>query len=446
MMAAPTAIDQPTRLEDRFVAAFEMQNGHTLNGNNANVQGLRREAIQAFAALGFPTRKAELWKYTNIEKVLRHDYRLLSGGTDARAPLQNVKRYRIPGLEAHVIVLVNGHYDPDLSSVGTLPEGVLLSGFARASSAHPDLINRHFGRYADFRIDALAALNTAFTQDGAFVYVPRGVKLEKPVHVISITDTDDDVLVQPRHLFVAEEGTALSIIQSDHVVGQSKTFVNAVTEIYVGARANVDCYKLQDAGDDASGVDTTQIYQEEESICSTYTATLSGGVVRNTLRFLPDAEGCESHLYGLSLAHGHMHVDNHTLVDHAKPNCESNEMYKSILDENATGVFNGKVFVRPDAQKTNAYQSNKSIVLKDTAKMYTKPELEIYADDVRCSHGATTGQLDAEAIFYLRSRGISESQARAMMMLAFARDVLDNIKLTPLREMLDEAVHSRFAG
>ncbi|HET6567134.1 MAG TPA: Fe-S cluster assembly protein SufD [Rhodothermales bacterium] len=445
-MAAPAAIEQPTRPEDRFVAAFEMQDGHTLNGSNANVQGLRREAIQAFAELGIPTRKAEAWKYTNIEKVLRHDYKLSPAGAPAKVLRQEVERRRIPGLEAHVVVLVNGRFDPDLSDVRSLPKGVLVSGFAQASEAHPDLVNRHFSRYADFRSEALTALNTAFTQDGAFVYVPRGVALDRPVHVVSITDASEDVLVQPRHLFVAEEGAVLAVVQSDHAMDHRKTLVNAVTEVYVGARACVDCYKLQDAGDDASAIDTTQVYQEAGSACSVYTATLSGGVVRNNLNFLPNGEQCESHLYGLCLGHGQMHVDNHTLVDHARPECQSNELYKNILDGYSVGVFNGKVFVRRDAQKINAYQSNKNIVLTDTAKIYAKPELEIYADDVRCSHGATTGQLDPEAVFYLRSRGIPETQARAMMLLAFARDVLDNVKLAPLRQLLDEAVQARFSG
>lgn len=445
-MAVPSSIDQATRPEERFVAAFEMQDGHTLNGSNANVQGLRREAIQAFSMLGLPNRKTEAWKYTNIEKALRHDYKIKGAGAPVPVSRQDLEQFLVPDLDSHVVVLTNGQFNEELSSIGKLPAGVVISGFAQAAEAHPEIVNRHFSKIADFHAEPLVALNTAFTQDGLFIYVPRGVVVEKPVQVVQFVHAHEDVMVQPRNLFVVEDGGVVRVVESEHAIAGGKTFTNAVTEIYTGKHANVEYYKLEDSGEDATLVDTTQAYQEEGSVCSVYTFTLSGDLVRNNLTFLPNAEHCESHLFGLFLGRGKMHVDNHTLVDHAKPNCNSNELYKGILNDDSTGVFNGKVFVRPDAQKTNAYQSNKSIVLTDRAKMYAKPELEIYADDVKCSHGATTGQLDPEALFYLRSRGIPHEQARAMLLLAFARDVLDNVKLEPLRAVLDEAVHSRFTG
>lgn len=445
-MAVPSSIEQAIRPEDRYVAAFEMQDGHTLNGSNATVQGLRREAIQAFSMLGIPTRKSEAWKYTSIEKALRHDYKIQGAGAPVPVSKQDIAQFLVPDLDSHVVVLTNGRFNDELSSIGTLPSGVVISGFAQAAEAHPEIVNRHFAQIADFRAEPFTALNTAFTQDGLFIYIPRGVALEKPVQVVRLIHAHEDVMLQPRNLFVAEDGGAVRVIESEHALAGGKTFTNAVTEIYTGRHANVEYYKLEDSGEDATLVDTTQAHQEEDSVCSVYTFTFSGDIVRNNLSFLLNGEHCESHLYGLFLGRGRMHVDNHTLVDHATPNCNSNELYKGILNDESTGVFNGKVFVRRDAQKTNAYQSNKSIVLTDRAKMYAKPELEIYADDVRCSHGATTGQLDPESIFYLRTRGITPQQARAMLLLAFARDVLDNVRIEPLRAALDEAVHARFTG
>jgi Fe-S cluster assembly protein SufD len=439
----PATIHETSRPEDRFVAAFERLEGHTLNGSNARIQGLRKEAIQSFSMLGIPTRKSEAWKYTNIEKALRHDYKIQPAFKTAVQPF-DVERFLIPGLDAYLVVLVNGRYNEELSRTGNLPEGVMISGFARAAETHAQVVDAHFARYADIHTEPLVALNTAFTQDGLFIYVPKGTEVERPVHILNLVQADEDVLLQPRNLVIVEEASSLRLIETLHTAGAAKTLTNAVTELRAGPYARTELYKLQDGGAAASLIDSVQVYQEASSNCSVYTFTFSGNLVRNNLSFLPDAEHCESHLFGLFLGKGQMHVDNHTLVDHAMPNCFSNELYKGVLDDESTGVFNGKVYVRRDAQKTNAYQSNKAIVLTESAKMYSKPELEIYADDVKCSHGATTGQLDPEAVFYLRSRGLSEPHARAMLLLAFARDVLENVKLEPLREYLDEAVHSRF--
>lgn len=441
----PTVAKQKSPgLEDRFVTAFEAHEGRALNGRSARINGLRREAIDHFRRLGFPARRAEAWKYTNIGQILKREYALSLAPAQPTLSRDALAPFLIPDLDVHLVVLVNGRFREDLSAIGDLPDGVVVTGLAEAGQTHTALVDAHFGHYADAAREPFVALNTAFTQDGVFVYVPKSRVVEKPVHVVSLLQAEEDLFVQPRALFVVEAGGMLRLIETSGVLGDTPTFTNVVKEAFVGAGAHVDHYDLQDDGPHASQVTTWQAYQEHDSVFRTSTFTFGGEVVRNNLNLLPDGTHCESHLYGLFLGRGRMHVDSHTVVDHAKPDCFSNELYKGILDDHSTGVFNGRVLVRQDAQKINAYQSNQSIVLTETADMFSKPELEIYADDVRCSHGATTGQLDEEALFYLRSRGIPERKARALLLTAFARDVIENVAIEPLRAYLDAMLVERF--
>ena len=440
----PPVLDEQVDAAARYREAFEIHDGHLLNGSNARLQGIRREAMERFEALGFPGRKDEAWKYTNITRVINRGYDLFLGQPEAEVSQEDVDALRIPDLEAHVVALVNGRYDEDLSAVGTLPDGVLVTSLQRAAEAHADLFNAHYAQYASFEDEAFTALNTAFAQDGLFVYVPENAVVETPVHVINLVAADDDLLVHPRLLVVVEAGAQFKMVQTGRSLGTGRTFTNVVTEAFVGRSAHVDIYEVQEDEDHASQVTNLQAYQEDDSVFRTSAFTFGGDVIRNNLNILPNGQHCESHLYGLFLADGASHIDSHTFVDHARPDCFSNELYKGILNDRATGVFNGKVLVRQDAQRINAYQSNKSIVLNDTAQMYSKPELEIYADDVQCSHGATSGQLDDEGIFYLRSRGLSEERARAIMLTAFARDVVDTIAIDPLQAFVDQKLTARF--
>lgn len=439
----PSIIDEAVRVEDRLVAAFERIGRAPTNGSTT-VERLRGEAIERFAELGLPTQKSEAWKYTNIQKAFRHAYTVEEEDKSIPLHLKSIDSDRIPGLDAHEVVIVNGRFSPELSRLGTLPKGVIIEGFGDAVRARPDLVSRHYGRYADFRQDALRALNTAFARDGLFVFVPQDTIFQRPLHVINVVSVGQELMMHPRHLYVVESQAALQLIETRGTHSSSRTLTNSVTEIFAGPSSRLEHYRVQNPGDSATEVNDLQVYQERDSVVTTATVTLSGALVRNNISFLPDAEGCESHLYGLFLVQGNSHVDSHTLVDHARPNCSSNELYKGILEDEATGVFNGKVHVRPDAQKTNAYQSNRSIVLSRRAQMYSKPELEIYADDVKCSHGATTGELNPEAMFYLRSRGLSERFARALLLQAFARDVIDKIRIEPLRKMLDQYIVDRY--
>ena len=448
-MATPevaTRLGEPSvgRPEERFVNAFELNEGHTLNGTNAAIVGLRREAIKRFAEVGLPTKRNEAWKYTDVVSPLKHDYRLVPEAASTAG--LDVSPYLIPNLDAHVIVTVNGHYAPELSAIGDLPDGVIISGFAEAAGRHADLVNRYFNTAAGTDAEALTTLNTAFVQDGVFVYVPKSAELDKPLHIVSLLRSDDDILIQPRNLLVFEENSRATLLETSHILGDVRYFTNGVEEIFVAQSANVDYYKLQDEGDVSSQVNGTYIHQGRDSVFSVNTFTLSGALVRNNLTVTLDDEHIESHLLGLVLPTGSQHVDVHTLIDHAKPNCVSNELYKYVLDDKSTAVFNGKVFVRPDAQQTNAYQQNKSILLSPDTKMHAKPELEIYADDVKCSHGATTGQLDAEAMFYLRSRGLSERAARGILLQAFTQDVIESVRIDALRDWLDARITDRFTG
>jgi Fe-S cluster assembly protein SufD len=439
-----TELQPGTSPEDRFVSTFELNEGHTLNGSPGALTPLRREAIDAFRLMGLPSRKNEAWKYTNIEKALRHEYTMLLEPTGHTVEAADVDAQLLPGLDAHIVAVVNGHLEPALSRIGDLPKGVVISGLAEAGKTHSKVLDAHLGRYAGIKDDALVALNTAFAQDGVFLYVPRGVVVDRPIHLVRFVESEKDVLLHPRNLIVVEEGAQVRVIDTDAVHGPARTMTNVVTEIFVGARANARYSKIQNEGELNSQVNSTHVYQQDNSVFTTTTLTFGGAVVRNNITIVPDGEHCESHMFGLVLGTGEMHVDNHTLMDHAKPNCYSNELYKHVLADNARGVFNGKVFVQRNAQKTNAYQSNKTIILNDTAKMYSKPELEIYADDVKCSHGATTGQLDAEAVFYLRARGLTEKAARRLLLFAFVNDVVDTIEVEPLRDHVDDLVARRF--
>ncbi len=437
-------ITKQPRLEERFVSAFEMDAGKALNGTNTKLHELRKQAIDRFESLGFPTRKDEAWKYTNINSVLTHGFKVLAAPPAAEVDASDVTSFAIPDLDAHVVVLVNGRFSDRLSSIGALPDGVKIESLESASEAHPEVVDRYFGRTAQHGGDVFTALNTAFTLDGLFVYVPKGRVLEKPIHVINLQKADEDLFLQPRNLLVFEEHAQAKVIETSYSLNDTRTFTNVVTEVFVGERALVELYLVQDQGDEASLVSNTNVYQEGSSVFTAGTLTFSGDVVRNNVHVLPNAEHCETHLYGLFLPRGDTHVDNHTFVDHAKPDCVSNELYKGVLDDRSSGVFNGKVFVRPDAQRINAFQENKTVLLTEDVTMNSKPELEIYADDVKCSHGATTGQLDPEALFYLRSRGLPERQAIGMLLHAFVGDVIEHVRVDALRRVLDERVTNRF--
>ena len=287
-------------------------------------------------------------------------------------------------------------------------------------------------------------MNTAFANDGAFIYIPDNVTVIDPIHIISINgNAEENILSQPRNLIITGKNSKVTIIETYNSITDKAHFTNVVTEVIAGENSNIEMYKIQDENLNSFQVSLTQVEQKKNSVFTVYTVTTGGAIVRNDVNSVLDDEGCETHLYGLYLTDGSQHVDNHTLMDHAKPHCLSNELYKGVLNGKSRAVFNGKVFVRPDAQKTNAYQSNKNILLSPDATVDTKPQLEIYADDVKCSHGATVGQLDEESLFYLRSRGISKDMARSILIRAFANDIFDEMKNNELHEHLNNMVFEK---
>jgi Fe-S cluster assembly protein SufD len=434
-------LEQAPTLNERIVTAYE--EALERRGEAAPLAEVRRQAMDTFSRLGIPTRKHEAWKYTNIERALRHDYALLDGDAPSRLTRADAEGFRLPGLDAHLVVVVNGTVSRELSDVDGLPAGVEVGSLLDAADADGETIRTYFAKYASVDEDAFVALNTAFDLDGVFLRVPKGLTLERPIQVAFVTDADRDALVQGRNLYLFGENSEALVVETYHSASGARTFANTVTEAVVDRAARINVLKLQTESESASRVDTFQVYQEAQSHFAAHTYTLGGATVRNNVNVVPAGEGCESHLYGLYILRGNQHVDNHTLIDHAAPQCFSNELYRGIVDERSTGVFNGKVFVRRDSQQTNAYQSSQGVVLSEEARHFSKPELEIYADDVKCSHGSTTGELEPEHVFYLRSRGLDEKTAKMLLLYAFASDIVSELPHDALRGYLDGLIEER---
>ena len=355
-------------------------------------------------------------------------------------------RCDVTDLDAHGIVLLNGFYPTINEKLRQLPSGVWIGSLNEAAIRFSDIFEKHFGKYAKSETDGLIHLNTAMASDGVFVYIPEGVTLTKPVQVVNLVQSDNDMFNQHRNLIIAEKNSEFSIIICDHTLSPQKFLTNAVTEVFVGENAHFDIIRVQNEHNNACKITNTFIHQEKNSVTSSNNITLHGGLIRNSTYHYLGGEGAESYSYGLYLTDKWQHVDNFVNVDHAFPHCTSNQLFKGVLDDMSTGAFNGRILVRPDAQGTLAYQKNNNILLTDDAKMDTKPQLEIFADDVKCSHGATVGQLDDDALFYLQSRGINKREARLMLMFGFAHEVIQNIKIEPLRERMDNLVMQRLKG
>jgi len=398
---------------------------------------LQRAAHSRFAELGFPTRRDEEWRFTDIRPIAEVPFRPASGGADAGAL---AAEFGFGGLAQ--IVFVDGRYAPELSSIDELPGGAKVVPLSGALRSHAALLEPHLGRYAAFEREPFVALNTALFAEGAFLHVPRGVAMAEPIHILYLA-TEDGAMITPRTLIVADEGSQATVVESYAGSGTAVTFTNAVTEVAVAERAFVDHYKLQREGDRAFHIAQMKVNLKAQSVFSSHSITLGAAIARNDVTAYLGGRHIECTLNGLYLGHGSRLIDNHTAIDHAMPDCGSHEVYKGILDGRSRGVFNGKIFVREDAQKTDAKQTNRTLLLSEDAQINTKPQLEIFADDVKCTHGATVGQLNAEQLFYLRTRGIALDEARAILIYAFAGDIVNRIKVPALREAMDEIVGSR---
>lgn len=433
------------KAEDKLAVAFEKHRAQS--PVNAALQAIRQNAINSFLSQGIPSRKNEEYKYSNPEKLFKAEYSILTAALNTSLNLESIKQFKIADVSENHIVLLNGFYSKQLSSVSKLPQGVIVTDLASAFQNHTEILAKHFAKYADVNADSFIALNTSFASDGLFIYVPDKVVIERPLHIINVISVNETSLIQPRNLFIVGKAAEVKIIESfDTYQLNVKATVNVVTEISVAENARLQYYKLQNDCENIYLVNTTQVQQQGKSHFDTNTVTLNGEWVRNNLNIVADAENCETHLNGLFITRDNQHVDNHTLVDHQKPNCESNQLYKGILDGKSTGVFNGKIYVRRDAQKINAYQSSKNILLSDDATINTKPQLEIYANDVKCSHGSSTGHLNEDALFYLRSRGLGTENARRMLLYAFAADAINTIRIESLRLHIDGLIEKKLGN
>lgn len=400
----------------------------------------RKSAFEVFQKLALPSNKSEEYRFTPITRALEKNFDFEK--RNSAPSISSIDQFLIPNLEANVIVFVNGKYSPQFSSTVS-PVGEIKISSLQAALESGDAID-HFEKHLNASADVFTAMNSAFWQDGVFIKVPVSAKVEKPVFILHINDAEKaQSISHTRLLVVVEEGGDVMLIERSCSVGANNILHTFVEEIVIGKSASLDYVKIQNDEGKLHQVANSLIHQSEKSHLNTFTLTLNGSLIRNNFNIAIDGENCESHFYGLYLLNGTTITDNHTVVDHIKPNSFSNELYKGVMDGNSKGIFNGKIFVRPNAQKTNAFQSNRNILLTDTATINTKPQLEIWADDVKCSHGCTSGQLDEEALFYLRSRGIPIKEAKAMLLYAFAAETLEPIKNIELKNYLDGLISQR---
>lgn len=433
--------------------------GSGRGGNGAGpawLSPVRRAAIGRFAQVGFPSTRDEEWRFTPIGPIARTEFR-----PAPPAPGRVSRDLLAPFLFGHPewpeLVFVNGRFDPELSVVPALPAGVLLGSLGaalgggnggrggRGGRTDAGLLERHLTRHARPDITPFVALNTAFMCDGALVHVPPDTALEQPIHLLFVTTADaGGTVAHPRNLVVVERGARVSVVESYVTLAEGATyFTNAVTEVYSGEGAWTEHTRIQRESERAYHIGLTHVDQAEGSHYRSFTLAMGGAIARHNLHVRLAGPGIETLMYGLYLTRGDQLVDNHTAIYHDSPNCNSWEVYKGVLDGRSRAVFNGKVFVRPEAQKTDAKQTNRNLLLSEGAKVDTKPQLEIFADDVKCTHGATVGYLDELGLFYLRSRGVPEAAAKRLLTYAFAAEVVNEVALEPVRRELDRLVLDR---
>ena len=409
---------------------------------DSKVHGLRTEAIAHFEKTGFPNRKDEEWKYTSLNSLLKDDYSVFPKD-ESTVELKDVKQYFLHEIESYKIVFVDGVYSSFLSNTTHEVADICILSSALKRPKYKMVIDHYFGTVAS-KSDSLTSLNTAFTGEGAFINIPKNTVLSKPIQILYFsTGSESEIMLQPRNLVVVGENSHVQIYERHQNLSENKVLTNAVTEIFAHKRAIADIYKIQNDRLSSSLIDNTYIQQKDSSIVSVNTFSFGGNITRNNLEFHQEGEHITSNLNGITLIGNKQHVDNHTMVHHKKENCESHELYKGIYDDGATGVFNGKVIVDKLAQKTNAYQQNDNILIGDKASINSKPQLEIFADDVKCSHGCTIGQLDESALFYLQSRGIPKKEAKALMLFAFCNDVVEKIKISGLKSRINKILATK---
>ena len=428
--------------QNQYLAQFEHLEKSLSQEPQSWLMPVRKAAIARFAEMGFPTIRDEEWRYTNVAPIANTTFEAPSGANREVTP-EGIAEFAFADAAA-LLVFVNGRYAAQLSRVQSLPKGVRIESLAAALQSDTALLGRHLARHADVHEQAFTALNTALTEDGAFVHVPAGVILEQPLHVLHVMRVENGpIAVHPRNLIVLGDSSQATIVETFAGMGDEKYFTNAVTEVVAGDNAVVDHYKIERESEAAFHVATLQLHTNRNSNLSSHTVSLGGALVRHDINAILDGEGGECVINGLYMLRGAQHVDNHLRVEHAKPHCNSREFFKGIMDGQSKGIFSGRIKVHKAAQKTDAKQTNMSLLLSEDAQVESKPQLEIFADDVKCTHGATIGQVNQDAIFYLRSRGMSEQAARSLLVFTFANESLDRIRVESLRAQLANLVFDR---
>ncbi|MBQ0787134.1 MAG: Fe-S cluster assembly protein SufD [Oceanihabitans sp.] len=426
-------------LKEKLVSSFLAFENHA--DLDSPIHDIRTEAIKTFETEGFPSKKEEDWKYTSLNSILKQDYSVFPKQENA-IEYSDVKKYFIHDIDTYNIVFIDGKFASNLSQTTHDGIDVCLMSAALSKPKYRLVIENYFNKVATK--DSLTSLNTAFAQEGAYIHIPKNKLVNKPIQIIHFsTGSEVALMQQPRNLIVVDENSHVQIIERHQSLTDNPVLTNSVTEIFGNKRAIVDYYKIQNDNVNASLIDSTFVNQKRESHISVHTFSFGGKLTRNNLNFYQNGEHMDSTLNGITIIGDKQHVDHNTLVHHIEPNCESHQDYKGIFNDSATGVFNGKVVVNKEAQKTNAFQSNNNILLSDKATINSKPQLEIFADDVKCSHGCTIGQLDDSAMFYLRSRGIPEKEAKALLMYAFANNVLETVKIPELKKRINKLIATK---
>ncbi len=422
-------------LKDKLLASFMAFENKGNIDLDSNVHDLRIKAIENFEKLGFPTKKNEEWKYTSLNPILKYDYSVFPS-LDNNIELKDIKRYFLHEIESYKIVFVDGVYSSFLSDTTHEEADVCILSAALKKPKYKMIIDHYFDKITS-KNDSLSSLNTAFSKEGAFINIPKNTILEKPIQVLFFsTGSEKELMLNPRNLIIVGENSHVQIYERHQSLNKNKILTNCVTEIFTHKRAIVNYYKVQNDKNNASIIDHTYIQQKEGSIASVNTFTFGGKLTRNNVNVYHEGEHITTNLNGITIIEGKQHVDNHTLINHKHENCESHELYKGIYDDSASGVFNGKVIVDQKAQKTNAFQQNDNILVGDKASINAKPQLEIFADDVKCSHGCTIGQIDKNAIFYMQSRGIPIKEAKALLLFAFGNEVINKVKIPALKSRI----------
>ena len=406
------------------------------------IHEIRTKSLKHFEKNGFPTKNDEAWKYTSLAKLIKNDYSIFPK-EETTIELKDVKKYFLTDIDTYKIVFIDGIYTPFLSDTTHDGIDVCLLSAALSKNKYKKIIATYFNTIAK-KDDNLTSLNTSFTKEGAYIFIPKSVVAEKPIQILHFaTGKQGPILLQPRNLIVVEENAQVEIVERHQSLVPHQVMSNSVTEIFAAENALIDYYKVQNDLGEASLIDNTFVAQKTKSNVSVHTFSFGGKLTRNNLNFYQKGEQIDSIMKGITIIGDQQHVDHFTLVDHAQPNCESHQDYKGIYSDKSVGVFNGKIYVNRIAQKTNAFQKNNNILLDDTATINTKPQLEIFADDVKCSHGCTIGQLDEDALFYLRSRGIPKKEAKGLLTYAFANNVLESVKIPTLKARINKLIANK---